>query len=251
MITAKLGDPLIHLPSVDSTNNYAISLLKQPDTREGTVILADFQTGGRGQSGNQWVSDKASNLLFSVILKPRTVPAEKQFYLSMCISIGIAEFLSLLTGPVAIKWPNDMLVNNKKIAGMLIENTIMGEYLNSSVIGIGLNVNQRGFPSSLQQATSLSIQSGISYDLRSLLDSLLKCLSDSVTQLYNGRLAIIKTNYLNNLNGLNRWLNFSDDTGNFEGRITDVADTGELIIMRRDGTIRWYAFKEIRFSGDF
>jgi BirA family biotin operon repressor/biotin-[acetyl-CoA-carboxylase] ligase len=250
MITLELGEPLIHLTSVDSTNNYATLLLQQEKIMEGTVILADYQSQGKGQAGNQWISDKESNLLFSIVLKPVFLPAERQFYLSMCISNGLSEFVSSIAGSATIKWPNDILVEGKKIAGILIENTIMGNMLNTCITGIGINVNQHEFPAGLENATSLAMITGKSYLLHALLSDLLKFLSSSVNNLYNGRLAIIRTNYLNNLQGLNQWAGYADSNGSFEGRITDVADSGELIILDREGKLRQYAFKEILFGKD-
>ena len=124
-----IGKPLIHLPLVDSTNNYASALLKNQEVAEGTAILADCQTMGKGYAGNTWLSEANCNLLFTIILRPEFLLAERQFYLSMCISNGILENLGTMIGSLSIKWPNDILLNNRKVAGDLIENTVQGRHL--------------------------------------------------------------------------------------------------------------------------
>ena len=115
MRTVTVGFPLIHLTSVDSTNKFAARLLHQEVVSEGTVILADVQTRGKGQGDNIWLSDNGLNLLFSLILKPDFLPAHKQFYLSMSVAIGINEFLLDLGIQSQIKWPNDILIHDKRL----------------------------------------------------------------------------------------------------------------------------------------
>jgi BirA family biotin operon repressor/biotin-[acetyl-CoA-carboxylase] ligase len=244
----KLGEHLIKLESVDSTNNFANNLIRKENPVEGTVILAGYQTMGKGQGGSKWVSDSTQNLLFSIILRPDFLKAERQFYLSMCISNGLAALIEGKVGESQIKWPNDILVRSKKLAGILIENTVMKDMLYTSVVGIGLNVNQSVFGPGLPDAVSLSLISGIEYNLTDLLNNLLGSISDALEPLYAGNPGIIKTNYLNRLYRLNEWSRFTDENGIFEGRITDVAGTGELIVSRHNGATREYGFKEISFS---
>jgi BirA family biotin operon repressor/biotin-[acetyl-CoA-carboxylase] ligase len=242
-----LGEPLLHLESVDSTNTYATALLRQGTATEGTVILADFQTQGRGQGGNRWFSDAGNNLLCSIILKPDFLMAGRQFYLSMCVSNAILDLVLPITQPVRIKWPNDILVNERKVAGILIENTIIGKNLGTSLIGIGLNVNQKVFPPDLPNPTSLCMATGKEYDLADSLSLLLKLFTTHINMLYCERYAEIKTIYLNNLWGLNDWALYTDASGIFEGRIADVADSGELMVVLRSGVMKQYGFKEITF----
>jgi|SRR5512133_1521820 BirA family biotin operon repressor/biotin-[acetyl-CoA-carboxylase] ligase len=239
--------PLIHLESVDSTNIYAGRMLLEKDVDEGTVILADYQEKGKGQGISQWVSSAGSNLLFSMILKPTFLPVEKQFYLSMCISNALAAFTSEKTGQAHIKWPNDILVKGRKIAGILIENTVMGENIKTSVIGIGFNVNQTSFPADIPAPVSLKLLTGSDYVIADQLTIVLDFITAEVNKLYTGRLDIIRTAYLNNLAMLNQWSQYTDSSGTFEGRITDIADSGELLVMNRSGKIMKYGFKEIAF----
>jgi len=248
MRNMNLGSTLIQLQSVDSTNSYASRLLSREDVPEGTVILAVHQTQGKGQCGSSWESEEGKNLLFSIILKPEFLRADKQFYLSMCISNGILDFITPIANPVSIKWPNDIYLNGRKVAGILIENTIMANCLFFSVVGIGLNVNQRVFSKHLPNPTSLSIETSKEFILSDSLNILLKCLNQWVNKLYNGVFSEIKTKYLNNLWLINKWTTFTDISGIFEGRITDVSESGELVILKKDGKMKSYLHKEITLT---
>ena len=242
-----LGYPLLQLQTIDSTNNYASLLLRQETVTEGTVILAVHQTGGRGQGGNQWISDKGMNLLFSIILKPDFLAVSKQFYLSMSVAAGIQQYISDLEIPALIKWPNDILTDGRKLAGVLIENTVMGPNLSTSVIGIGLNVNQKVFPADLPNATSFTLETGKTFDLYDALQKLLSCLEQRINRLYEGRFVEIKSAYLNGLWMMNTWMSFADNAGSFLGRIVDVAESGELVVKRQSGETSLYGIKEISY----
>jgi len=245
MKKVSVGHPLIRLQSVDSTNAYATRLLQKSKVNEGTVILAEYQTMGKGQVGNRWVSEAGSNLLFSLILRPDFLLAERQFYISMCVSSAIVDFLLPFSNDVFTKWPNDILLNRKKVAGILIENSIMHKNLHTSVVGIGLNVNQSEFPPGVPNPTSLSLVTGRQFNLSASRKLLLKSLTLHLNKLYGQRFGEIKTLYLNNLHGMNEWAMYTDSTRTFEGRIVDVADTGELIVVHRTGSTRQYGFREI------
>lgn len=249
MTEISFGKPLIHLQTVDSTNNYALALARQPDTAEGTVILADFQTGGRGQGNNRWQSEAGLNLLFSIILRPVSVPAHRQFYLSMAIATGITGGLQRFGIPAQVKWPNDILVNGKKIAGILIENTVMGPNLYTSVVGTGLNVNQTGFPADLPAATSLRLETGREHIPEEILAAALEGMAANLALLYGDQYGRIKSDYLNRLWMLNRETTLHDSTGTFRGRIVDVAETGGLLVRGPEGEIRQYGFREVSFGG--
>jgi BirA family transcriptional regulator, biotin operon repressor / biotin---[acetyl-CoA-carboxylase] ligase len=248
MRTVTLGFPLIHLTSVDSTNKYAAGILRQENATEGTVILADVQTHGKGQGNNTWLSDNGLNLLFSLILKPDFLPAFKQVYLSMCIATGINDFITDLGIRSQVKWPNDILVKGKKVAGILIENTILSQNLHTSIVGIGLNVNQVSFPPEIPNPASLAGETGKSYDVGQLLERLLLFLEKRLNQLYAEDFVAIKSQYLNSLWLLNTRARFTDQKGVFEGRIIDVAESGELLILTSGGETKMYGFKEVEFQ---
>ncbi len=249
MRTIKLGFPLIHLPSVDSTNKYAAAILSRENATEGTVILADVQTRGKGQGENIWLSDSGLNLLCSIILKPDFLPAFKQFYLSMCVATGINDYLNSLGIRSYVKWPNDILINRKKIAGILIENTILSQNLYTSIVGIGLNVNQVSFPPAVPNPASLKGETGKSFNVGQLLAEMLPFLEKRLDQLYNEDFVAIKSRYLNCLWLLNTRAVFTDQHGEFEGRIVDIAESGELVILTSTGETRMYGFKEVEFHG--
>jgi len=249
MRTVTLGFPLIHLSSVDSTNKYAAGILNRENATEGTVILADVQTRGKGQGDNTWLSDKGLNLLCSLILRPDFLPALKQFYLSMCIATGINDYLTDLGVRSQVKWPNDILIKGKKVAGILIENTILSQNLHTSIVGIGLNVNQVSFPPHIPDPASLAGETGKSYDVGKLLERMLPFLEKRLIQLYAEDFMAIKSQYLNCLWLLNTHAVFTDQKGAFEGRIVDIAESGELVILTSTGETRMYGFKEVEVSG--
>ncbi|MBN2480819.1 MAG: biotin--[acetyl-CoA-carboxylase] ligase [Bacteroidales bacterium] len=237
----------IKLDTVDSTNSYACRLIRQKELPEGTVILADYQTAGRGQGGNSWKSEPGKNLTFSIILFPEFLNAEKQFYLSMSISNGLIDFLRNSKINAVIKWPNDIWTDAGKIAGILIENNVIQNTLRSSVVGIGLNVNQQIFPGELDQVTSMRILTDREYKLSSTYKSILTYLIPWIDKLYEQYYGDIRNSYLNNLMALNEWRTYRDVAGLFEGRIVDVAESGMLMVKKRTGTIKSYFFREISY----
>ncbi|MBN1158850.1 MAG: biotin--[acetyl-CoA-carboxylase] ligase [Bacteroidales bacterium] len=237
----------IKLDHVDSTNSYASRILRTKKVPEGTVILTDNQTAGKGQAGNRWESEPGKNLTFSIILYPEFLNAENQFYLSMSFSNGIIDFLQRNQIPAAIKWPNDIWAGEGKIAGMLIENSIVGRRLKSSIIGIGLNVNQQIFPDVLGKVTSMCILTAREFSLNNIYKSIMENLIPWIDKIYHRDFGEIKNSYLNNLLALNEWRTYTDHTGRFEGRIVDVSESGTLIVKKRTGRIQSYSFKEIKY----
>ena len=167
---------IIHLPEVTSTNSYAKEMLKDKRPPEGTVIVADHQTAGKGQDGNSWESEAGKNILMTLILYPSFVEISSQFRISMAVALGIIDFLKeiLPDQRILIKWPNDIYVGKGKIGGILINNEIMGDHFEHVIAGIGLNVNQLRFPTELaDSATSLLLASGKEVDRACLLGALL------------------------------------------------------------------------------
>ena len=134
----KIGSKIIHLESVDSTNNYAANLVRQGNCDHGTVILADDQFLGKGQRGSEWIATKGDNLTTSIVLTPDNLSVEDQFYLTCLASLSVVDTLKEYHIEASIKWPNDIYVEHKKIAGILIENSFQGNSIKSSIIGIGL-----------------------------------------------------------------------------------------------------------------
>ena len=137
---------IVKVDETESTNAYMKKLVREERPEEGSLVIADFQTGGRGQMGNSWFSSKGDNLLFSLVIYPKTVRANEQFIISRIASLAIKNTLDQFVDDIRIKWPNDIYWNDKKIAGILIENDLQGNTIDNSVIGIGINVNQEMFP---------------------------------------------------------------------------------------------------------
>jgi len=242
-----IGNNIIELDITDSTNEYSKKLIKESKVEEGTVILAGFQTKGKGQKGGYWESEKGKNLTFSLILYPNFLDIQKQFYLSMSISIGIVEFLSHLSVKSKIKWPNDIYINNKKVAGILIENSIKRNIIASSIVGIGINVNQAEFKSSAPNPTSLCLELNKTFDIKNTYKLLISYLNKWIKILYNSHYKKIKSRYKKNLFLINKKTCFTDINGKFDGRIIDIEESGILLIKTDSKKVRKYNFKEVSF----
>lgn len=240
-----MGKNLVFMPECHSTNTHALQLCQQKQSVEGTVVITNNQTAGRGQRGNTWEAEPGTNLTFSLILKPTFLLASEQFMLNRAVSLGIADFLrSQLPKAVKIKWPNDMLVQEKKICGVLIENVIQGSGLSAAVVGIGLNINQHRFSNA--RATSLHLQTGILYDLSTMLDELLHCLEVYWLMLREGRHETLNELYLEQLYAKEETRLFKAGTEVFEGAITGVDAVGRLVINTAFGE-RVFGMKEVEF----
>ncbi|GHN01386.1 biotin--[acetyl-CoA-carboxylase] ligase [Cytophagales bacterium WSM2-2] len=212
---------------------------------EGTVVITANQFAGRGQRGNTWHVAAGMNLTFSILLKPTFLEVRKQFDLTMIASLAVFDYLTNhQMGAVKIKWPNDILVDRKKICGILIENSIQGETISQSIVGIGLNINQTEFP--ISTATSLSLVFDKSFDLNEELNLLLEKFEKRYLQLRSGKQQELKKAYLQSLLGINQSQTFRSGDQEFEGTIIDVKDSGELIV-RVLGEEKPFSLKEISF----
>lgn len=239
---------IIHLvDEIDSTNNYMKSLLLKQKVKEGTIISADFQTGGRGQRGNGWMSENGKNLLFSIVLYPDAVKANEQFLILQVVSLAVADFLRKYTDGITIKWPNDIYWREKKICGILIENAIEGDQIKESVCGIGINLNQESFDSSLPNPVSLKQITGEYYKQSIMLGEVRELLFSYYEQLRRGEIQIIAENYRDSLFRKTGYHLFNDNTNDFIARIKNVAPDGTLILETESGDERRFAFKEVRY----
>ena len=233
------------MPSCHSTNDIALEMARNTDTLEGAVVIADHQTAGKGQRGNVWHSEPGENLTCSVILKPVFVTPTRQFFLNMIVSLAvkstIKEFVQY--ADCQVKWPNDVMVSGKKVAGILIENTIRKNKIESTVVGIGLNVNQTNFGN--LRATSLSIERGQRFILENVFERLIHYLESYYIKLKSGSWVEIKQEYLQNLLGYNVVTRFRSEYI-FEGSIVDVDDSG-LLSVTVNGRVNRFDFKQIEF----
>jgi BirA family transcriptional regulator, biotin operon repressor / biotin---[acetyl-CoA-carboxylase] ligase len=235
---------VIQLESVDSTNNYAANLLKLSSPPEGTVITAQFQTGGRGQRGANWESKSGENLLCSAILYPTHLNAGKQFYLNIAVSLALRELIEDKLGKETfIKWPNDILVNQKKIAGILIEANWQDNKILSAIVGLGLNLNQIDF--SYSKAISARAILGTYQPIDQWLEDWLIQLEKYYFKLRSTNTEEIHKLYESHLFRMGKKERFIYEAMEIEAEITGVTMTGKLTLNKADGQILTCDLKEI------
>lgn len=237
----------IHLEAVSSTNNFLSAKLKENPDLGTLLVTTDYQDTGKGQRGHSWHSMPGENLLVSLLLHPAFLSASGQFQLSRLASLALIDTLKGLKLSAWIKWPNDILVRGRKVAGILIENGIIGKNLSHTIIGIGLNLNQREFPAFPREATSVALERGINSNRKEVTDSLLEALMLRYRQLEEGEASELEREYLEHLFLLNQPAEYSSGGEHFMGIIRGLSDLGELLV-ERDGGIRSYAFQEIIFN---
>ncbi len=236
-----------HFSEIDSTNKYALNLISKSLPPEGTIISADFQTQGRGQYGRSWTSESTKNLLSSIILYPQFLPANEQFSLSKAMALAVQNCLNsfLYSKDIRIKWPNDIYCGQKKIGGILIQNMLSGNKITSSVIGIGINVNQESFPDDIV-ATSIFLELGIGVDKKELLDILLIDIKTEYLLLMQN-IQIQDKRYNDVLFAKNEIRFFEDRDGKmFSAKVLFVNSEGNLII-EIDGHYEAYNFGELKW----
>ena len=237
------GNQIFRLDKVDSTNNFAANLIEKGICQNGAVILADEQTSGRGQRDTFWESHAHKNILCSYIYFPDNVSVGNLDAFNYCLSIALVTCLNRFQIHADIKWPNDILVNNKKIAGVLIENSLSAGKIKSMIFGIGLNVNQVDFHS--PNATSMALVTKNEFNLSEV--------SSSLTQEFNHWISFadrkapfIKQEYLKHLFGLQKLQRFKSLDHEFDGVIEGVNEHGELEI-NVSGELKSFKNKEISF----
>ena len=248
--TLFVGQNLIKLKEVDSTNNFLKDLVsKSEPLAEGTVIMADNQFAGRGQQESVWQTQAGKNISTSIYLKPSFLPLDKQFYLNMAVSLAVSDALScFVPDGIKVKWPNDMYYRDKKLGGILIENTLTGASIRSSVIGIGLNVNQEEFSESIsQKATSVIQILQKDVPLMDIMAKIFMFLEKYYLILRAGKYSILQNDYLAKLYNLNVSSLYKQHGEIFEGMIRGVEDSGRLMVEIR-GELKAFNFKEIEFT---
>ncbi len=230
-----------------STNDYANNWLQSEDSPPaGSVIITDCQTNGKGQASNQWLSKPQENLTFSMIYYPVFLPLDNLFALNMVASLSVRNVLSKYTRDIYVKWPNDVLIASKKAAGVLIKNTLSGKKITTSIVGIGLNINQLDFPT-LPKATSLSIATGQKHDRNTILNEVISAFENLYQRLKTGGYMELKKAYLDKLYLFNTMASFAIPNGsNFRGKIIGVKEDGRLVIKKEGRTV-YYRFQEIIF----
>jgi BirA family biotin operon repressor/biotin-[acetyl-CoA-carboxylase] ligase len=213
-----------------STNEFALTLLSKSKPPEGTVISAYHQYDGRGQIGSKWESEAGANITQSIILYPNFLKALNQFLLNQAVSLAVYDLVSAhIPKPISIKWPNDIYVGKRKVAGILIQNTISGDNLNISVIGIGININQIVFLSNPPNPTSFKLETMHDFSIQNLAAQLHYCIEERYLSLLAGQSDKIFEEYLKNLFLLNVAAQFKLKNGDVtDGMITGVTEYGRL-----------------------
>ncbi len=247
MKTRIIGNKIIALLSVDSTNDYARALLENEAPGEGTVIVAGDQKKGRGYGASTWHSKRGKNLLFSIILCPEFISANTQFLISKVISLGICDYLCSYVSDVSIKWPNDIYVDDRKISGILIENDLMGSSMKNSIVGIGLNINQEKFPKDIPNPVSLSQMIEKNLVLKEELRKVTGFLEKRYQMLARGMVDKIQKDYHSRLFRLNEMSWYRNSGEPFKAKIIGVSDYGQLILENQSGKTLEYNFKEVEF----
>jgi len=243
--TLFVGKQIISLPSCHSTNDLMAQMSAKKQLYEGAIIITKHQTKGKGQRGSQWSSPEGKNLTFSVYLKPYFLKPPQQFELNRMTSLALLDVVKSLSADfkVYVKWPNDLIVNKKKVAGILIENSINQNGISESIIGIGFNVNQT--EEILPTATSLAKQFEQEFDLDKILLKIVQRLEHYYLILRGGDFRFIHELYESKLYLKDKVAYYEDAIGKFNGIIRKVHPDGVLEIEDESGIHRKYRFKEV------
>ena len=233
---------VIHIDETDSTNRWLRDYTSPLPAGKYVVLVADYQTAGKGCGSNSWESERGKNLTFSMLIYPEEIPANEQFHITEVVSVAMCETLKHYgCDGVSIKWPNDIYVGDKKICGMLIENRLQGSAIKDCIIGIGLNVNQREFQSDAPNPVSLYQLLGHESDR----EALLKAFLDAFDSTYNSKTTC--STYKEMLYRRGKVSLYKNQTTCFNATLTDVLPDGRLLLVDQEGRERLYAFKEVQF----
>ncbi len=241
-LTQPLQFKILYLDVVTSTNTLARERLQLAKAIEGSVIFANEQTQGRGQLNSVWESNSGKNVLCSIVLSPVFITIDQQTYLNMAICLAMLDTIKMYTPDASIKWPNDIYINKKKVAGLLLENAIQGDHIKYSIVGIGINVNQLDFV--VKSATSLCMETQHNIVVDDVLQLLLKHINHRYGMLKLKQWDMINKEYHQHLLGLNEECTFKTETEEFVGVIKGVDVHGLLMVKKGDSIIN-YRVKEI------
>ena len=246
------GKNAIRLDETASTNLAASEQILSHNPADGTAVLAKFQTAGKGQAGATWESEYGQNLLVSYIFFPSFIEPKDLFVLNKAVGLGVYDYIkSQLKSDVFIKWPNDIYYRDKKIAGILIENSVTFSEVNHSVVGIGINVNQQKFKKYTPEAESLRNATTKQYNLEDCFAGLSNCLEARYLQLKKAGYKTINKDYRNALYLLGEYFPFRKRGGAiFRARILGVMDDGKLVLEDEKGRLETFRFKEVSFIQD-
>ena len=238
---------IIRIDETDSTNRWMQELIQlhpSEETQHEMVVVCDYQTAGRGCGSNSWEAEQGKNLLMSVLMHPKKVSARTQFIITQIVSVALCRTIETVIGSehrVTIKWPNDIYVGDKKICGVLIENSIADRRIKDCIIGIGLNVNQTEFRSDAPNPVSMAQLTGKEMNREEVLNAFLNELSK---QCENRN---IHRDYLRMMYRCDGIYPFETEGTRFMARVVGVNDDGRLMLEDEDGIAHLYRFKEVTF----
>lgn len=241
---------IIKLSAIDSTNSYLKKLAAEELPKNFTVVQAEHQLLGRGQMGTVWESVTGKNLTFSVLVCFSNLRITDQFYLSMAVALAILKVLKpYVKNKLFVKWPNDILADKNKLAGILIENVLGRNSIKYAVIGVGLNVNQENFSNEIKNVTSLKKIVGENFQRDELLEDIINSLKKYVNLVENQKFVELKSEYIDALFKYEVPSMYEDNLGNqFLGKIVDISADGRLVVELENEKTRKFNLKEIKFA---
>jgi BirA family transcriptional regulator, biotin operon repressor / biotin---[acetyl-CoA-carboxylase] ligase len=246
-LQAILDAPIIEIDTIDSTNNYAMRLIDADTALPGLTIVAREQTAGRGQRGKHWTDVPGESLLMSIVVQPQH-QLNDQFAFNACVTNAIVEVMlnAYENWEVQVKWPNDIIINDKKAGGVLIENVLRGNSWAYSIIGFGLNVHQKEWAAELPYATSLAIAGGRSFDMTALRDMLRNKILLNVYQPAPPN-EVIKI-YNEYLYRRGKWQSFTNEADEWKALICEASADGKLLVRLADGTDAVYTHGTVNWN---
>jgi BirA family biotin operon repressor/biotin-[acetyl-CoA-carboxylase] ligase len=246
METLFIGQNYLKFDELPSTNSWLMERLSVQDFPEGSIVFAKHQSNGKGQRGASWTAEQTNSLTFSLLLKPTFLPISKAYDLSVCIALALHDCLNELRPGFKIKWPNDIYFEDKKVAGILIENQVNKTAYQNAVVGIGLNVNQNSFVN-LPNAISLKQILGINFPVEKVLERLCETIEARYLQLRASKYEALKEAYLQCMYRYNEVHSFRSQNKEFRATIIGVLRSGRLVLILQNGEKRDFDIKEIEF----
>ncbi|MDX5325663.1 MAG: biotin--[acetyl-CoA-carboxylase] ligase [Bacteroidota bacterium] len=242
------GLRVLSFNEIDSTNRLAERLVQKGVIQSPTAITAFSQLAGRGQMQTKWHDEPGNSLLLTLVLSPRSLRISEQFHYNMAVALSVCDTIeSHLQTEVRIKWPNDILVRRRKISGILIENSVRGDSIERSLVGIGVNLHQRDFPDEVPNATSFFLEDGGPPDQEALILEIFERFQVWEYKRLRGKLPEIKEAYVSKLMGFGQTLSFGSNQGDFIAEFTDITADGK-VLLTRDGIPQAFGLKEVTWK---
>jgi BirA family transcriptional regulator, biotin operon repressor / biotin---[acetyl-CoA-carboxylase] ligase len=238
---------VIKLDAIDSTNDFLKELSKKQVVENFTVVVAKTQTKGKGQMGSSWDSESGKNLIMSILIKDILRNIDEIFHLNVAVALSVIQVLEEFNLPkLSIKWPNDIMSDTKKLCGILIENSFKSDSKIESVVGIGLNINQKAF-NNLPKASSMLVVMHREFDLDAILNRLIFQIKKNCSLIVSNQEDKLWNDFHNYLFKMNVPMPFEDANKlRFMGIIQGITNEGKLQLILEDDSIKTFGIKEIQ-----